>query len=281
MEDHGDLLQARREKDRKRYSSMSPQARASYNAHRRELYHKQGEAARKRRRERERERYHSLEGESKKDRNERRAKLERDRYNRLSKNDLASRNAKRRDRAKSRKGQHPLKEAAPQASPPPMAVDMERRHPPVYEGGGGGRAVLAGAHMGETIPPLLGVDQHVGGAEIPIEGGVVVVHVKAEMQVGGDYDGGGVGEHHEALAGAPLPEATVDDVADQHHHHHHHMADTSAALAAEVAEQVIAGANLDGAMEAAAAAAKPPPPHHHREVTLAEDSAMEADTVQI
>ena len=73
------------------------------NAHRRELYHKQGAAARKRCRERERERYYSLAGGSKKARNERRAKLERDRYNRLSKEELAIRNAKRRERAKQRK----------------------------------------------------------------------------------------------------------------------------------------------------------------------------------
>ena len=102
-EDDGDLLEARRVKDRKRYSAMTPEARASYNAHRRELYHKQGEAARKRRRERERDRYHSLEGESKKQRNERRAKLERDRYNKLSKEELAARNERRRERAKTRK----------------------------------------------------------------------------------------------------------------------------------------------------------------------------------
>lgn len=102
-EDDGDLLEARRVKDRKRYSAMTPEARASYNAHRRELYHKQGEEARKRRRERERDRYHSLEGESKKARNERRAKLERDRYNKLAKEELAARNARRRERAKARK----------------------------------------------------------------------------------------------------------------------------------------------------------------------------------
>jgi hypothetical protein len=99
----GDLLEARRVKDRKRYSAMTPEARSSYNAHRRELYHKQGEAARKRRRERERDRYHSLEGENKKQRNERRAKLERDRYNKLDKEELAARNLRRRERAKARK----------------------------------------------------------------------------------------------------------------------------------------------------------------------------------
>lgn len=99
----GDLLEARRVKDRKRYSAMTPEARSAYNAHRRELYHKQGEAARKRRRERERDRYHSLEGEDKKQRNERRAKLERDRYNKLDKDELAARNLRRRERAKARK----------------------------------------------------------------------------------------------------------------------------------------------------------------------------------
>jgi hypothetical protein len=103
MEEDPDLLEARRQKDRRRYSAMTPEARAAYNQHRRELYHRQGEAARKRRRERERERYHSLEGESKKQRNERRAKLERDRYNKLQKDALAERNAKRRERARARK----------------------------------------------------------------------------------------------------------------------------------------------------------------------------------
>jgi hypothetical protein len=102
-EEDPDLLEARRHKDRRRYSAMTPEARAAYNQHRRELYHRQGEAARKRRRERERERYHSLEGESKKLRNERRAKLERDRYNKLQKDALAERNARRRERARARK----------------------------------------------------------------------------------------------------------------------------------------------------------------------------------
>jgi hypothetical protein len=105
MEEDPDLLEARRQKDRRRYSAMTPEARAAYNQHRRELYHRQGEAARKRRRERERERYHSLEGESKKQRNERRAKLERDRYNKLQKDALADRNARRRERARAKKGQ--------------------------------------------------------------------------------------------------------------------------------------------------------------------------------
>jgi len=102
-EKHGHLLEARRMKDRRRYATMSPTQRASYNAHRRQLYHKQGETARQRRRERERQRYHSLEGEDQKDRNARRAKLERDRYQKLSKEELADRNRKRRERAKSRK----------------------------------------------------------------------------------------------------------------------------------------------------------------------------------
>lgn len=102
-EKHGNLLAARRMKDRRRYATMSPTQRAAYNAHRRNLYHKQGETARQRRRERERQRYHSLEGEDQKDRNARRAKLERDRYQKLSKEELADRNRKRRERAKSRK----------------------------------------------------------------------------------------------------------------------------------------------------------------------------------
>ena len=97
------LLAARRMKDRRRYATMSPTQRAAYNAHRRELYHKQGETARQRRRERERQRYHSLKGEERKQRNARRAKLERDRYQKLSKEELAERNRKRRERAKARK----------------------------------------------------------------------------------------------------------------------------------------------------------------------------------
>lgn len=162
---------------------MTPEARASYNAHRRELYHKQGESARKRRRERERDRYHALEGEAKKMRNERRAKLERDRYNRLSKDELSIRNARRRERAKQRKLQ---------AKAAPAAVPTEE----------------AAAIAATTIPP----------------------------------------PPQPAEAGEPLPEATVD-VADAHA-----MADASA-LAAEVAEQVIAGTNLEGAMEAVNGAA--------------------------
>lgn len=101
--DHDNLLEQRRIKDRKRYAGMSDAQRAAYNAHRRELYHKQGEDARKRRRERERNRYHSLEGEQKKERNARRAKLERDRYNKLTKEELEARNARRRERAKNKK----------------------------------------------------------------------------------------------------------------------------------------------------------------------------------
>jgi len=97
------LLAARRLKDRRRYATMSPTQRAAYNAHRRELYHRQGEEARKRRRERERARYHSLEGDDKRTRNARRAQLERERYNKLSKEELAERNAKRRERAKMKK----------------------------------------------------------------------------------------------------------------------------------------------------------------------------------
>ena len=83
--------------------TMSDEARKEYNAHRRELYRKQGEASRKRRRERERERYHALEGDEKKRRNEHRARLERERYQKLSKEDLEKRNEKRRERAKQRK----------------------------------------------------------------------------------------------------------------------------------------------------------------------------------
>ena len=98
-----DLLQARRDKDRKRYSDMTQSQREQYNAHRRELYHKQGEESRKRRRERERDRYHAIDGEDKKARNERRASLERARYQKLTKEQLDARNAKRRERAKQRK----------------------------------------------------------------------------------------------------------------------------------------------------------------------------------
>ena len=98
-----DLLQARRDKDRKRYSDMTLSQREQYNSHRRELYHKQGDESRKRRRERERDRYHALEGSEKKSRNERRASLERARYQKLTKEQLDARNAKRRERAKQRK----------------------------------------------------------------------------------------------------------------------------------------------------------------------------------
>jgi len=122
-EEDGDLLEARRVKDRKRYSAMTPDARASYNAHRRDLYHKQGEAARKRRRERERDRYHSLEGEAKKLRNERRAKLERDRYNKLGKAELAERNARRRDRSKTRKSVTPKGEKSTTTTVPGLPLD--------------------------------------------------------------------------------------------------------------------------------------------------------------
>lgn len=101
--EHDDLLEQRRIKDRKRYAGMSETQREAYNAHRRELYHKQGDETRKRRRERERSRYHSLEGDAKKERNARRAKLERDRYNKLSKEELELRNARRRERSKQKK----------------------------------------------------------------------------------------------------------------------------------------------------------------------------------
>mmetsp|Transcript_3272 Transcript_3272/g.7245 ORF Transcript_3272/g.7245 Transcript_3272/m.7245 type:complete len:541 (-) Transcript_3272:84-1706(-) len=201
MGDHGDLLEARRQKDRKRYSAMTPEARAAYNAHRRELYHKQGENARKRRRERERERYHSLEGESKKSRNERRAKLERDRYNRLSKDELSDRNSKRRDRAKARKVHT---KDGPEDAAAPLAEEG---------------VVL-------TIPP-------------PVE-------IKTEVVINdGVPNLPNMGMQDADVLGAPLPEATVD-VTDAA------MADASA-LAAEVAEQVIAGTNLESAMEAAVA----------------------------
>lgn len=118
-EKHSNTLEARRMKDRRRYATMSPTQRAAYNAHRRELYHKQGESARQRRRERERQRYHSLEGDDRKKRNARRAKLERDRYQKLSKEELAERNRKRRERAKLRKSQP---KAAAVAQPMPVAA---------------------------------------------------------------------------------------------------------------------------------------------------------------
>lgn len=116
-EKQDNLLAARRMKDRRRYATMSPTQRAAYNAHRRELYHKQGETARHRRRERERQRYHSLEGEDRKARNARRAKLERDRYQKLSKEELAERNRKRRERAKARKAAAKRSESAQQQMP--------------------------------------------------------------------------------------------------------------------------------------------------------------------
>ena len=126
-EKHDSLLAARRQKDRRRYATMSPTQRAAYNAHRRELYHKQGETARQRRRERERQRYHSLEGDDRKKRNARRAKLERDRYQKLSKEDLAERNRKRRERAKLRKTQTkssgPVEQAAANHQLPVAAVE--------------------------------------------------------------------------------------------------------------------------------------------------------------
>lgn len=122
-EQEDNLLAARRMKDRRRYATMSPTQRAAYNAHRRELYHKQGETARQRRRERERQRYHSLEGEERKARNARRAKLERDRYQKLSKDELAERNRKRRERAKARKANAKRNETAQQQQQPmPVAA---------------------------------------------------------------------------------------------------------------------------------------------------------------
>lgn len=124
-EKHDTLLAARRLKDRKRYATMSAIQRAAYNAHRRELYHKQGETARKRRRERERNRYHSLEGDDKKDRNARRAQLERDRYNKLSKEELEQRNAKRRERAKLRKQNAKGRQQQQQQQPQEMMPLME------------------------------------------------------------------------------------------------------------------------------------------------------------
>eukprot|EP00984_Skeletonema_dohrnii_P026313 scaffold15645_cov98-Skeletonema_dohrnii-CCMP3373.AAC.2 len=116
-ETEDNILAARRMKDRRRYATMSPTQRAAYNAHRRELYHKQGETARHRRRERERQRYHSLEGEDRKARNARRAKLERDRYQKLSKEELAERNRRRRERAKSRKTNAKRTESTQQQMP--------------------------------------------------------------------------------------------------------------------------------------------------------------------
>mmetsp|Transcript_15173 Transcript_15173/g.22869 ORF Transcript_15173/g.22869 Transcript_15173/m.22869 type:complete len:322 (+) Transcript_15173:75-1040(+) len=116
-ETEDNILAARRMKDRRRYATMSPTQRAAYNAHRRDLYHKQGETARHRRRERERQRYHSLEGEDQKARNARRAKLERDRYQKLSKDELADRNRRRRERAKSRKTNAKRTESTQQQMP--------------------------------------------------------------------------------------------------------------------------------------------------------------------
>ena len=124
-ENHDNLLEARRMKDRRRYATMSPTQRAAYNAHRRDLYHKQGETARHRRRERERQRYHSLQGEEQKARNDRRAKLERDRYQKLSKEDLANRNSKRRDRSKSRKTNTKRAKSSHQPMPVVAAIGTE------------------------------------------------------------------------------------------------------------------------------------------------------------
>ena len=164
---------------------MTPEARAAYNAHRRELYHKQGEAARKRRRERERDRYHALEGDAKKQRNERRARLERERYQKLSKEALAARNERRRNRAKQRKSQNKQATVAVIAAAP--ADEMPAIPPPGLE-------VKTDGEVSEAVPTL--------------------------------------------------PEVAMPDGVD------------AAQLAAEVAEQVIAGANLDGAMEEAMAAAE-------------------------
>ena len=124
-EKEDNILAARRMKDRRRYATMSPTQRAAYNAHRRELYHKQGETARHRRRERERQRYHSLEGEDRKARNARRAKLERDRYQKLSKEELAERNCRRRERAKSRKTNAKRTESTQQQMPVTAAIETQ------------------------------------------------------------------------------------------------------------------------------------------------------------
>ena len=120
--EHDDLLEQRRIKDRKRYAGMSDNQREAYNAHRRDLYHKQGDETRKRRRERERSRYHSLEGDAKKERNARRAKLERDRYNKLNKEELELRNARRRERSKQKK----LKVGKSESSLPSLSVENYR-----------------------------------------------------------------------------------------------------------------------------------------------------------
>ena len=85
---HSDQLAQRRQKDRQRYASMTPDQRQIYNAKRREQYHRQSETSRQRRRERERSRYHSLTQDAAKERNARRAKLERERYQRLSPEEL-------------------------------------------------------------------------------------------------------------------------------------------------------------------------------------------------
>ena len=115
----------------------SPTQRAAYNAHRRELYHKQGEEARKRRRERERDRYNALEGERKAERNKKRAKLERDRYNRLSKEELAERNRKRRERARERK--------------------LAKARDEGVDGSGGGKKKKGASKTEENVPGLPGM----------------------------------------------------------------------------------------------------------------------------
>lgn len=85
---HSDLLASRRLKDRERYANMTPEQRMIYNAKRREQYHRQNEISRMKRRERERIRYHTLSPDKSKERNARRAKLERERYQRLKPEDL-------------------------------------------------------------------------------------------------------------------------------------------------------------------------------------------------
>ena len=81
---HETHLANRRQKDRARYASMSPEQRQAYNSKRRQQYHKQSNNQRQKRRDRERERYHSVEDEDRRKRNQKRAEMERLRYKRLN-----------------------------------------------------------------------------------------------------------------------------------------------------------------------------------------------------
>jgi hypothetical protein len=180
-EKHDTLLAARRLKDRKRYATMSAIQRAAYNAHRRELYHKQGETARKRRRERERNRYHSLEGDDKKDRNARRAQLERDRYNKLSKEELEQRNAKRRERAKLRKQNAKGRQQQQQQQPQemmPLMEPMQEAIPSLPEPDHDHFHEALDSHLVDSVRRAgAGAEQAMGGADYNHDAAEEISHV--------------------------------------------------------------------------------------------------------